>query len=377
MSAVIAGAGAVSSVGRSVDDIFTSLCGGRSGVGDLRVFDRTRYRAEHAYEMDDRPPGGPDVPLRTTRWLLAAIEQAARSGGLGDDLEGVPVLVGTGLRELRSVELRHRGAADIGPADLHFGPAVRERFGATEIHTLANACAASLSALALGADLLDAGEADAVVVAGTDMITESMFGLVERVSAVPPDRVRPFDRDRLGAVMGEGACAVVLRRSADARPALGVLRGVGINCDAYHVTAPSPAGMAAAMRQAYQRADRSPTETDLVMLHGTGTMLNDEAEATALTEVFGDRAGRPLMTAIKSMTGHTSGASGLLGLIVALRSLHTGAVPPTLGLENPVPEAAPLRIVTELVEGPSLSTAQINAFGFGGINAVAIVERAR
>src|SRR5262249_50258182 len=154
----------------------------------------------------------------------------------------------------------------------------------------------------------------------------------------PPEVLQPFDRARKGVVMGEGAAAIVLRRE-EGTPLRGVrgrLRAVGMNCDAGHVTATDPQGIADAVREAHRRAGVKPRDIDLVLPHGTGTLLNDEAEAQALAEVFGDAVDRPYMTAIKSMTGHTSGASGLLGLIVALEVLRSGRVPPTRGLAEPV-----------------------------------------
>ncbi|NUP44485.1 MAG: 3-oxoacyl-ACP synthase [Streptomyces sp.] len=385
MSQLVTGAGAVASVGEGVDEVFAALCAGTSGRCELRGFDPDRYRARHAYEIDDRPATGGDIPGRATAWLLRAVAEAAAQAGLGDDLSRVPVLVGTGLRELRSAELAWRDGTPFDPDRLHFGPALRARFGAERSYTFSGACSASLYALALAADLLATGAEDTVVVAGVDTLTESMFGLLDRVHAEPPERVQPFDRARRGVLMGDGAAAVVLRRDEPqgeqtregvaAGVLLGRLRAVSMNCDARHVTAPDPKGIAEAVHEAQWRAGVKPCDIDLVLLHGTGTLLNDEAEATAIAEVFGHDVGSPLMTAIKSMTGHTSGSSGLLSLIVALKSLSTGQVPPTLGLTDPVAEAADFRFVRERIEGAELNVAQIDAFGFGGVNAVAIVER--
>jgi len=381
MSQLVTGAGAVVSVGEGVDEVFSALCAGTSGLGELRGFAPDRYRGRHAYEIDDRPGPGADVPGRATAWLLRAVGEAARQAGLGEDLSGVPVLVGTGLRELRSAELAWRdGTAFDTRARLHFGTALRERFGAVRTHTFAGACSASLYALALGSDLLATGAEDTVIVAGVDTVTESMYGLLDRVNAEPPDRVRPFDRERRGVLMGDGAAAVVLRReeSGARSGALGRLRAVSMNCDARHVTAPDAQGIVRAVYEAQQRAGVTPGDIDLVLLHGTGTQLNDSAEATAIAEVFGPEVTTPLMTAIKSMTGHTSGSSGLVSLIVALKSLASGRIPPTLGLIDPLPEAAAFRFVREPspADVAGLRFAQIDAFGFGGVNAVAIVERA-
>ncbi|MFB8237922.1 beta-ketoacyl-[acyl-carrier-protein] synthase family protein [Kitasatospora purpeofusca] len=379
MSWAVTGAGAVAGIGRDPGELFANLCAGVSGVGELKGFDLSRHDARFAYEVDDRPRPGTDVPRRATALLIEAVGQAARDAGLDErDLGGVPILVGTGLRELRSVELWQRDGIDFPPQDLHFGTALRAAFNADDTHTFSNACSAGLYALALGTDLLAAGSADTVIVAGVDVLTETMYGLLERVQPVPPDRVRPFDRNRAGVLMGEGAAAVVLTRTpAEGRKVHGVVRGVAVNCDAHHVTAPDPAGIAEAVRAAHTAAGLEPADIDLVMVHGTGTLLNDEAEAVALADAFGEHAGRPLMTAVKSMTGHTSGASGLLALVVTLSCLAEGLVPPTLGLDDPVDEAAGFRIVTgEATEAP-LTVAQLNAFGFGGVNAVAIVEAAR
>lgn len=371
----IAGTGAVAAIGGSPAEIFDALCAGTSGLGPMRGFDRSYYAGDRLYEIDDRAAG--DVPGRATAFLLEAIAQALAEAGLDESLGSVPVLVGTGLRELRSVELWARGNASLSAGQLHFGTALRERFGATNTHTVSNACSASLYALAMGWDLLAAG-AETVVVAGVDAITESMVGIADRLQSVAPDTVRPFDRKRMGTILGEGASAVVLRRVEDpGRPAAGWVRGVAVNCDAHHTTAPDATSIAAAMNDAHRRAGVTPEDIGLVMLHGTGTHANDAAEARALRAVFGPAPEKTLMTAMKSMTGHTSGASGLHSLIVALRAMRSGLVPPTLGLDEPIEEAGEFRIVRRAPATADLSLAQVNAFGFGGINAVAVVAGPR
>ncbi|MFB7187063.1 beta-ketoacyl synthase N-terminal-like domain-containing protein [Streptomyces sp. NPDC056230] len=381
MSWIVTGMGAVASIGGSVEEIFGSLVAGRSGLAPLRGYDPANFRARVAYEIDDRPAPGVDEPLRATRWLERAVAQAAADAGLGDDLSGVPVLIGTTLRELRSVELSWRDDVPFDVRDLHFGTALRRRFGADDTHTVANACSASLYALGLGADLLDLGAADTVVVAGVDTITESTYGLLDRCYPEPPDRVRPFDRARRGMLQGEGAVAVVLRRQADG-PGAGArvharVRGVAVNCDAHHPSAPDAKNIAAAVHEAHERAGVRPADIDLVMLHGTGTPLNDEAESTALNTVFAGLDPSPYMTAIKSMTGHTAGASGLHSLVAAVDAMRTGTVPPTVYLDDPVDAVAGFRLVRGRAERPGqpLRLAQIDSFGFGGLNAVAVVER--
>ncbi|MEC3979489.1 beta-ketoacyl-[acyl-carrier-protein] synthase family protein [Amycolatopsis sp. H20-H5] len=373
----ITGVGAVASIGRDSTEVFTSLCAGRSGLGAMRGFDPSRFTAGRLYEIDDRTGPAPDRTLRATGFLLDAVGQAAAGAGLGEDLSGIPVLVGTGLRELRSAELWWRDSAAFGADRLHFGTALRERFGAADTHTISNACSASLYALALGADLLNLGEADTVIVAGVDSITESMFGLADRVQPTPPTAVRTLDANRQGTILGDGAAAVVLRREDLDWPGgrlWGRLRGVGLTCDAKHPTAPDRDWVAATIRQAHAHAGVSPRDIDLVMLHGTGTPLNDLVEAQAYAEVFGEAASGPVMTGIKSMTGHTSGSSSLLSLVVALQVMATGKVPPILGLTDPIPEADGFRLVRDAEAKHEVSLAEVHGFGFGGINAVAIVE---
>ncbi|MFE2469924.1 beta-ketoacyl synthase N-terminal-like domain-containing protein [Streptomyces mirabilis] len=372
----IAGAGAVAAIGRSPAEIFDALCAGTSGLHPMRGFDRSHYTGDRLFEIDDRVGSG-DVPGRASAFLLDAIGQALADAGMGEQLGDTPVLVGTGLRELRSVELWAREGIPWSADRLHFGHALRERFGATVTYTFSNACSASLYALSMACDLL-AGGAETVVVAGVDVVTESMVGVADRLQSVAPDTVRPFDRNRRGTILGEGASAVVLRRTGEpGRPCLGRVRGVAVNCDAHHATAPHAGNIAAAVHDAHRRAGTGPKDVDLVMLHGTGTHANDVAEAQAMRAVFGTTPEKILMTAMKSMTGHTSGASGLHSLIIALRAMADGLVPPTLGLDEPIDEVADFRIVRGAPAPADLALAQVNAFGFGGINAVALVAGGR
>lgn len=374
-SSVITGMGAVASVGATLDEVMTALWQGRTGAAPLRAFEPSQFRSKVAYEIDDRQGDRSDEPARATRWLVNVIEAALQDAGRNADLSGVPVIVGTGLRELRSAELWWEGVCALTEPDLHFGGALHDAFGATQTHTISNACAASLYALGLASDLIDLGQEDCVVVAGVDAMTVSMYGLLDRVHATPPERVRPFDRNRQGVLMGEGAVAVVLERGDQVDPlrAQAVLRGVALSCDGYHVTAPDPVGIATTIRQAHALAHVAPQDVDLVLAHGTGTLLNDEAEATALQQVF--TGSSPLVCGIKGATGHTSGGSGLLSLAVAVRSMIAGLAPVVTGLTDPVDEARGLAFVRETSLDCAARVAQVDAFGFGGLNAVAILEK--
>ncbi|MGW7280191.1 beta-ketoacyl synthase N-terminal-like domain-containing protein [Streptomyces sp. NPDC054844] len=374
----ITGVGAVANVGGSPQEIFAALCSGRESRTPLKAFDPDKYRAAYAYEIDDRPEGGGDVPRRATRWLAMAVRQALADAGLDEDLSRVPVLVGTTMREQRSVELWWRDGADVGLGDLHFGTSLKEAFGASTTYTFANACSATLYALGMATDMIELGMADTVVVAGTDAATESAFGTLDRVQNDTPEALRPFDTTHKGMLMGEGGVAVVVQRAGTGSGAVHArVRGVSMNCDAHHATAPDPDGISLAVRDAYRRAGVRAEDIDLVMLHGSGTPRNDLTESSVLSQVFEGAGVGPLMTAIKAVTGHTLGGSGLLSLVMAVLAMKEGVVPPVLGLTDPIPEAAGLRLVRGEPAAGELAIAQIDAFGFGGINAVAIVEAAR
>nr|WP_202545419.1 beta-ketoacyl synthase N-terminal-like domain-containing protein [Streptomyces sp. SID5606] len=368
---------AIANIGASPREIFAALCAGRESRKPLKAFDRDKYRVEYAYEIDDRPEEGRDIPRRATRWLTTVVRQAVADAGLSEDLSQVPVLVGTTMREQRSLELWWRDDAEVALGDLHFGTVLREAFGATTTYTFANACSATLYALGMATDMIELGLADTVVVAGTDAATESAFGTLDRVQNVP-DALRPFDTTHKGMLMGEGAVAVVVQRAGTGSgPVHARVRGVSMNCDAHHATAPDPDGITLAVRDAYSRSGVRAEDIDLVMLHGSGTPRNDLTESSVLRHIFQGVGTGPRMTAIKAMTGHTLGGSGLLSLVMAVLAMQEGVVPPVLGLTDPISEAAGLDLVQGAPAAGDLAIAQIDAFGFGGINAVAIVEAAR
>jgi 3-oxoacyl-[acyl-carrier-protein] synthase II len=382
MRSAVTGVGMVSSIGADAGACFAALCEGRSGNKPLQAFEASRYNVRRAYEIADRPPGGADRKGRSTGWLCQAVAEALETAALlPGDGRRLATVVGTGLRELRSLELWWAAAQPLRLQELHFGHALAEANGLRgSAITLSNACSASNFALGIAEDMLRLDEADAVIVAGCESISESMFGLADRANPLHPEWVRPFDRDRRGVVLGEGAAAVVLEdeeraKRRGARP-LAWLRGVGMSCDAFHETAPDANGLALSMRDAHRRSGVQPGQIDLLMAHGTGTALNDLNELLAFRTVFGPAASRVLITAIKSMTGHTGGPSGLMSLITAIACMREERVPATFGLEVAMPEAEGLDIVAGTARPASPRMVQVNAFGFGGVNAVAVLEKA-
>ncbi|MEU4089668.1 beta-ketoacyl synthase N-terminal-like domain-containing protein [Streptomyces aureus] len=354
---------------------FEALAEGRSGAGELRHVDSGRLGVNRGYHVEDAPD---EALLRASEWLSDCVASAVAQSGIDVMRARVAVVVGTGLRELRAVERLDEPGITLRTAQLHFTEAVRQVLpDATEVITVCNACSASGHALALACDMLDLDEADAVVAAGCDAMTESMLAMIGRVSDEPTDQLRPFDDERMGVLLGEGAAAVVLERGDRPRtgrgPVLGKVLGVGLSCDAFHETAPQPEGIARAMHDAHERAAVTPGDVDLVVAHATGTALNDPTEAGVLSEVFAAAAPGPVVTGIKGSTGHTSGSAALMSVAVALRALAGRPVPAITGLRRPLPEAEPLRLVIGAPATVPVRVAQVNAFGFGGVNAVCMI----
>ncbi len=353
---------------------FGALLRGECGAGPLRHGDPAKLNIAAGYHAgtDD-----PNRPFRAGRLLTECLGEAVRHAGIDAARQRVVALVGTGLRELSAVEQWALTGARFPVRRLHFGDVVRDALpGVTEVITLSNACSAGGHALALAQDLVELGDADAVLVGGADTMTQSMLTMIGRVAPAPASQVRPFDKHRDGVLLGEGAAAVVVvGESWPGRP-LARLVSTGLSCDSYHETAPDVAGICRAMRDAFYRGGRRPSSVDLVVAHGTGTALNDPAECEALRSVLLGDGGAPLVTAIKGAVGHTSGSAPLLNVDAALRCLAEGMVPAVVGQRVALDEGAGLRFA---LGGPVRlrpSLIQVNAFGFGGVNAVTLLEAA-
>ncbi|WP_433241184.1 beta-ketoacyl synthase N-terminal-like domain-containing protein [Streptosporangium sp. CA-135522] len=373
MPALIAGSAVRTCLGAGAET-FAALLRGECGAGPLRHGDPARLNVFAGYHVgaDD-----PNRPFRAGRLLAECVAEAARQAGLDTTRQRVAALVGTGLRELSAVEDWALTGSSFPPRRLHFGDVVREALpGVSEVITISNACSAGGHALALAQDLVELGEADAVVVGGADTMTQSMLAMIGRVAPGRTERVRPFDRDRDGVLLGEGAAALVVVAESWQGRALARLAGTGLSCDAHHQTAPDVAGICRSMRDAFHRTDRDPSAVDLVVAHGTGTELNDPVECEALREVVLGAGGAPLVTGVKGSVGHTSGGASLVNVDVALRCLAEGVVPPVAGQREALKEGDGLRFVVGAPVPLRPELIQVNAFGFGGVNAVTLLEAA-
>lgn len=351
---------------------FAGLLAGMCGAVPLRSGDPDLLNVGVGYHI----AGDAARPLRAGELLRGCIAEAVTRAGLAPERDRIAVLVGTGLRELSAVEHTVLAGAPAMPASgLDFSGVVRGVLPrATGVLTLSNACSAGGHVLALAQDLLAGAEADAVVVAAADTSTQSMLAMIGRVAVERTDRVRPFDRDRGGVLLGDGAAALVVVPPRWTGPVLGRVLATGLSCDADHPTAPNCDGIVRAVHDAYARAGRDPADTGLVVAHGTGTAVNDPIECEVIRAVLPDGGAQPVITAVKGAVGHTSGAAALLNVDVALRAFAAGAVPPVVGLRTVLAEGEGLRFVADGPVRRPAGLVQSNAFGFGGVNAVTLLE---
>jgi len=356
------------------ESTFSALLQGKSGISPLSYFQPAKLNVRLGYQIIE---AAEEQWFRAGRWLTSCVRDALSQARVDPNRMRVAAIVGTGLRELRSVERWALEDSKIPIERLHFASALHEVSPCIkDVITLSNACSASGHALALAQDLIELGEADAVIAAGVDAMTASMLAMIGRFSDSPTECVRPFDAGRTGTLLGEGAAVVIVTPESSSTQPLARLLSTGLSCDAYHETAPNGDGIRRAMQDAISRAQRVPAQVDLVVAHGTGTALNEPAEAQLIREMLCGHTPGPWITAVKGALGHTSGASALVSVDVAIRCLQAGIVPPVVGLNNLLSEGQGLRFVVGDPASADLRLAAVNAFGFGGVNSVTLVEAA-
>jgi 3-oxoacyl-(acyl-carrier-protein) synthase len=380
---VVTGIGVRAPLGPGVEGFWRRALAGEVATRELTRFDVTRLSVGRGGEMpadDDATPA--DLPL-AVRLACEAAEAAVRDAALTPDavaFERVGVCFGTVMGTRPAVEQwlaqpptereDPHTAAWADPGLLSRAPARRLGLSGPTC-VVATACAAGNSALAWGAEALRAGRADAVVVGGADEISQAMLMMFDSFHLLAPDAVRPFDRDRAGLLLGEGAAAFVLEREADARArgarVHGRLLGWANVADAHHVTAPHPDGRGAvrAMRGALAEAGVEASAVDHVSAHGTGTPANDAVEAQAIRTVLGGATDDVPVTALKSMLGHAQGAASAIEAAACLLTIRDGLIPPTANHDARDP-ACPIDVVAGEARAAPVEVALSNAFGFGG-----------
>lgn len=406
---VITGLGAITPLGNSPGEFWQSLLAGRSGIGPITHFDASRHECRIAGEVKGFDPldylDRKDVK-RTDRFVhlaLAATQQALEDAQFRiTDLnaEQVGVILGTGIGGIRVLEEQQTIYLQKGPdrcspfmvpmmiANMAAGH-VAIRFGAKGPNSCTvTACASGSNAIGDAFRLIQRGEVQVAITGGTEAAVTPLsvagFSAMKALSTrndAPEQACRPFDRDRDGFVMGEGAGILLLEELEHARSRgakiYAEIVGYGLTCDAHHITNPAPAGEGAAraMRLALKDAGIQPEEVQHINAHATGTPVGDVAEVQAIRAVFGEHAPRLAISATKSMTGHLLGGAGGIATVATALAIHHGWVPPTLNLDNLDPECEGLDFVPHRARQMAVDVALVNAFGFGGHNVTLALRR--
>lgn len=398
MGVVVTGWGAVTPLGGNAAASWEAVVSGRDAEAPLELFDVSGYRATRAASA--ALPDLPDVPARALRRfprasrlaIPAAREALAMAGLLREGRSTLPELpfsasttgggMAFGEAFLRRRLTKQRGSADV----LRYLPQhqiadLRHTLGISgPSYTLANACASGANALGHGADLILAGEAGCVLAGGFEALTELIFAGFDSLQATTTDKCRPFDVNRTGLLLGEGAAFFVLESDAHAaaRGAAPLCRlsGYGHATDFFHLTQPNPEGkaLAEAMFRAAAQAKVAPAEIGYVNAHGTATPLNDGAEAAAYRAFFGADLEKTRVSSTKAAIGHTLGAAGAIEALFAIQALRTGQLPPQLNLQTPLPEMA--AVLAGPGETRPLSHVLSVNLGFGGSNAALLFSKA-
>jgi 3-oxoacyl-[acyl-carrier-protein] synthase II len=385
----VTGLGVVSPFGAGTKPYWTGLTAGASAIRRITLIDTEGFRCRIAAEVPETIAGS-HRRSRADRFALAAAREALDDAGLSRaeraDAALVVGAVGGGMLEAEAWYWAQRRRASppsravLGSILPHaHADAIGSRlglFGPRE--TVVTACSSGAVSLALAAHLIEDGVVPVVLAGGVDALTRICFMGFNALKLLDPEPCRPFDRDRRGMSIGEGAAFLVLEDTAHARArgarVYAVLAGHGMTTDAFHVTAPEPTGdgMARAMKAALDRGRVAPGEVGYANAHGTATPQNDRIEAVALRRVFGE--GGLLVSATKSMIGHTMAAAGTLEAIATVLALAHEVIPPTANHRATDPEV-PFDCVPGTAREASLGYAISNSFGFGGQNVTLLFRR--
>ncbi len=403
---VITGLGVVTPLGCQVDELFHRLNDGESGIRRIELFDASRFRAQiggevHAWSTEGYIPDKEAKRLdRFAQFAFTAAVDAVRDAGIDfskEDPRRCGAIVGSGVGGLREIEIQHIRLRDKGPErvsaftvpkmmlnaaaghiSIHFGLQGPSAAVATACASASNAIAEAVQSIRIGeTDLMIAGGAEAAVTPLGMSAFSAMRALSER-NDQPARASRPFDADRDGFVLSEGAGIVILEELERARRRgariYGEMLGYGLTADATHITQPDKdgSGAARAMSLALRDGQIDPDEVQYINAHGTSTPLGDQAETVAIKRVFGERAKEISISSTKSQLGHTLGASGGIELVITVLAICRGVIPPTINYETPDP-LCDLDYTPNTARERKVTVALSNSFGFGGHNATLAV----
>ena len=381
---VITGEGIVSAIGSDKDSVLNSLRSNKTGIGEMKYLKSSHHElpvGEVKISNEEMKVmlgyGASEMISRTTMMGMLAVGQAIEEAKLARQ-QGLRIVLVNGTT-VGGMDITEQYFETFTDSDKYIGclkshdcgsctQMIAERFGIfDDSTTISTACSSAANALILGANLIKAGEADIVVAGGCEALTRFHLNGFNSLMILDGEQCKPFDDNRAGLNLGEGAAFVVLESEELARQRNATihayLTGYGNACDAFHQTATSDNGQGAflAMKDALEMAHLSPEEIDYVNAHGTGTHNNDQTESVALQRVFGDFI--PKVSSTKSFTGHTTSASGSIEAVICLLAMNNSFVPANIGWKNPMNNGI---IPTMGAEGCELNHVMCNSFGFGG-----------
>ena len=407
---VVTGMGVISPLGLDTATTWEGLIAGKSGADYITQFDASNHETRFAAEVKGFEPtdyiGRKEARRmdRFTQMAVVASMQAVEQAGLQIDpgnRDSIGVLIGSGIGGLMTLSeqvniMIEKGPTKVSPfmvpmmiTDMASGQ-VSIMLGARGPNFCpTSACSSGSDAIGTAYEIIKRGDALAMLAGGSEAIITPIgiagFNANRAISTrndEPQLASRPFDTDRSGFVIGEGAAVLVLEDLSYARKRgaqiLSEVMGYGASSDAFHITQPSEDGEGAvrAMKMAIQKSGLAPTDIDYINAHGTSTPLNDRIETRAIKTVFGDHAYKLAVSSTKSMTGHLVGAAGALEAAICIMAIQHGEIPPTINLTNPDPECD-LDYVPNVSRKAKVTTALSNAFGFGGHNSVLVFREFR
>ncbi len=404
---VITGLGAITPLGLSVKDFWEGLLAGRNAIARVTHFDPTEYRSKLAAEVKDFNPEdyidrkSANRMDRFVQFGIAASAMAIKDSGLESfpfDKNRAGVIIGSGIGGSQTIEDGYHTLQEYGPKGLDpffvskllinmAACMVSIKFGLKgPLSAPSVACSTGTNAIGDAYRILQRGDAEVMLAGSSEACINPMpYGGFCATRSMTPnesaeDACRPFDKNRDGFVMGEGAGIVVLEKLSHAlkrgAKIYTEIVGYGNTADAYHFTAPEPEGdgMKRVMQAALQDAGMNANEIGYINAHGTSTILNDKCESAAIQKVFGDHATRVKISSIKSMIGHLLAAAGSVELVSTIMSVYSNMIPPTINFKERDPDC-PLDYVTNGAESLDVNAAMSNSFGFGGGNACLIIKK--
>lgn len=376
---VVTGLGVISPYGNTFSEFWRGITSGKSNLQTVTNFQEAKWTNPKAVQID--LPSGYDVPLERILYLGVQAAKNALENWQGDlnSYEKIGFIVGSGLGLADQLNPKY---ADYQNGDFlsQLGNLVASQLGLNaDVIYLSNACSAGSQAISFGMDLLALDEYDLVIAGGLDILSQVAYAGFLRLNSIDHDGCRPFDLDRKGIMVGEGAAFFVLEKAATA-----VKNNHEIHCnlaaastthDAFHIVQIKPdcKEIFRALDAALDDAKLAKDSVDLIVAHGTGTIINDKVEAYLINNYFGDQAEYIHITAPKSAMGHTGGASGAFSLLVSIGALQTGIIPPVINLKNIDPQCNLPLIATEC-KSARIDVAVINTFAFGGTNVILICQ---